>query len=109
MERLSRCADQTNEAGNRFRVYRFSPIYTLAQLPAEALPDGLVADGLTCRPASDPYLIFLEGEEGPVCLGRLPGDAGTPGDASFSDHLDLLLARWKGMDPGSDLYLQPLQ
>ena len=109
VERLSRCADQTNEAGNRFRVYRFSPIYTLAQLPAEALPDGLVADGLTCRPASDPYLIFLEGEEGPVCLGRLPGDAGTPGDASFSDHLDLLLARWKGMDPGSDLYLQPLQ
>lgn len=109
VERLVRCADQTNEAGDRFQIYRFSPIYTLAQDPGKELPDSLVADGLTCRPTSAPYLIFLEREDGPVCLGRLSGDAETPGDASFSNHLDLLLARWKGMDPGSDLYLQPLQ
>lgn len=109
VERLIRYADQINEAGDRFQIYRFSPVYTLAQVPDEELSDSLMADGLTCRPASDPYLIFLEGEDGPVCLGRLTGDAGTPGDASFSDHLDLLLARWKGMDPGSNLYLQSLQ
>ena len=101
VERLSRCADQTNEAGNRFRVYRFSPVYTLAQPPAEALPDGLVADGLTCRPASDPYLIFLEGEDGPVCLGRLSGDVGDPGDDAFAAQLDQLLAQWEGRSSGS--------
>ena len=109
VERLIRYADQTNEVGDHFQIYRFSPVYTLAQTFSEELPDSLVADGLTYRPVSDPYLIFLEREDGPVCLGWLPGDAGTPGDTSFSDHLDLRRARWKGMDPGSDLYLQPLQ
>lgn len=99
VERLIRYADQTNEAGDHFQIYRFSPVYTLAQTSSEELPDSLVADGLICRPASDPYLIFLDGEDGPVCLGRLSGDVGLPGDAPFSDHLDLLLAQWEDVSP----------
>lgn len=99
VERLIRYADQTNEAGDHFQIYRFSPVYTLAQTFSEELPDSLVADGLICRPASDPYLIFLDGEDGPVCLGRLSGDVGLPGDAPFSDHLDLLLAQWEDVSP----------
>ena len=99
VERLIRYAAQTNEAGDHFQIYRFSPVYTLAQTSSEELPDSLVADGLICRPASDPYLIFLDGEDGPVCLGRLSGDVGLPGDAPFSDHLDLLLAQWEDVSP----------
>lgn len=99
VERLIRYADQTNEAGDRFQIYRFSPVYTLAQTSSEELPDSLVADGLICRPASDPYLIFLDGEDGPVCLGQLSGDVGLPGNAPFSDHLDLLLAQWEDVSP----------
>lgn len=99
VERLIRYADQTNEAGDHFQIYRFSPVYTLAQTFSEELPDSLVADGLICRPASDPYLIFLDGEDGPVCLGRLSGDVAHPGDAPFSDHLDLLLAQWEDVSP----------
>ena len=37
----------------------------------------------------------MQGEDGPVCLGWLSGDAGIPGDAPFSDQLELLLAQWK--------------
>ena len=99
VERLIRYADQTNEAGDRFQIYRFSPVYTLAQVPDEELSDSLMADGLTCRPTSAPYLIFLEGEDGPVCLGWLSGDAGIPGDASFSDQLELLLTQWEDHSP----------
>ena len=99
VERLIRCAGQANEAGDRFQVYRFSPVYTLAQDPGGTLSDGLVIDGLTCRPASDPYLIFLEGEDGPVCLGWLSGDAGVPGDDAFTNHLDLLLTQWEDLSP----------
>lgn len=95
VEWLIRYADQTNEEGDRFQIYRFSPVYTLTQAPAEELPDSPVADGLTRRPASAPYLIFLEREDSPVCLGWLSGDAGIPGDAPFSDQLELLLAQWK--------------
>ena len=93
VERLIRYADQANGAGDRFQIYCFSPVYTLAQDLGGTLPDGLVIDGLTCCPASDPYLIFLEREDGPVCLGRLPGDVGVPGDDTFTNHLDLLLTR----------------
>lgn len=101
VEELVRCDGQTNEDGASFQVYRFSPVYTLVQDPGEGLPDSLVADGLACRPASDPYLIFLEGEDGPVCLGRLSGDVGDPGDDDFAAQLDQLLAQWEGRSSGS--------
>ncbi len=83
------------EPGDRFQIYRFYPAYTLSQDPGDALPDALTTDGLTCRPSAAPYLVFLEREGSLVCLGRLPGDAGTPGSNLFTAHRNLLLAQWE--------------
>ncbi len=95
VERVNRYTDQEGEAGDRFQIYRFYPAYTLSQDPGDALPDALTTDGLTCRPSAAPYLVFLEREGSLVCLGRLPGDAGTPGSNLFTAHRNLLLAQWE--------------
>ena len=95
VDRVNRYTDQEGEAGDRFQIYRFYPAYTLSQDPGDALPDALTTDGLTCRPSAAPYLVFLEREGSRVCLGRLPGDAGTPGSDLFTAHRNLLLAQWE--------------
>ena len=94
VEDAVRWPDQEGPEGEVLRIYRFSPVYTLSQPPAQ-LPDGYVLSGLSLRPDSAPWLVFLVQGEEQVCLGTIPGGGDGPDGPVFTAERDLLLARWR--------------